>query len=280
MNIFASMAILDSVIAAIIPTTILPQFGIFSEFKPLGYGDTLKFTVKPNTMYTISVGANGERKALRQRKFAKDIYATPVTHIVTVYENWLNVLADKTQFGDFAQWVIVSMEQKMFADAVLALNTGLNAIVDPELKVTGAFDMKTLVKMCEKVKALNGGAQPVIAGSATALLNVLPDSTSGYRMNIDGQRPGIELVRSIIGYNVMVMDNAVNADGELVLDDKRVYVVSPAQDKLLKGGITTALSNTSDYFDNADITKDFTYRRGWVFEFAGSAKAGIYDIQG
>lgn len=276
---WASMAILDSVIAAIIPTTILPQFSLFADFKAINYGDTIKFVVKPNTMYTVTEGSNGERKVLRQRKFAKEIFVAPITHMITVYENWLNVLADKTMFGEFAQWVIVSMEQKMFSDAILALNAGLAEISDPDLYVNGAYDIKTLVKMCEKVQALNGGAKPVIAGCATALLNVVPDSVSGYRMNIDAKNAGIELVKSVLGFDVMVLDNAMGMDGDLALAPDMIYVVSPAQDKLLKGGITTTLQNTSDYFDNADITKDFTYRRAWAFEFAGSAKAGVYVVQ-
>ncbi len=42
--------------------------------------------------------------------------------------------------------------------------------------------------------------------------------------------------------------------------------------------MTTAMSNTNQHFDNADITSNFTYRKDWDFVFASAAKAGYYKI--
>ena len=52
--------------------------------------------------------------------------------------------------------------------------------------------------------------------------------------------------------------------------------MSPAQDKLLKGVMTTSMTNSNDYFDNADLTQNFTYRKDWGFEYASAATAGYY----
>ena len=111
-------------------------------------------------------------------------------------------------------------------------------------------------------------------------MNVVPDSTSGYRLNVDGEGDGkVELMRSIMGFDVLKLDNAVGADGQLVLPDNKIYVVSPSQDKLLKGVLSTKLTNSNDFYMNADITSNFTQRISYAFAYASSAYAGVYTIQ-
>lgn len=276
---WASLAVVDAIINAIIPVTILPQFGMFCDFRTAGYGDIVKFRVQPRGFYTVSRGAHGMRTVNRQKKYASDIIVSPVEHIVTIYVDWYRVMAGKESLPDFLNRVIISVEQEMYADALNALTTGLAGITDSTgiLTTSGAFDMTKLLKMCEKVQALNGGVKPVITGSASALTNVIPSASAGYRLNTDAANGSIEILRSAYGYDIVKLDNAVNqATGQLLLPDDAIMVVSPAQDKLLKGVMTTALSNSNDYFDNSDLTQNFTYRKDWGFEYASGAYAGYY----
>lgn len=53
---WASMSIVDAVIRAIIPVTILPQFNLFADFRTQGFGDITKFTVQPRSFYVVSKG--------------------------------------------------------------------------------------------------------------------------------------------------------------------------------------------------------------------------------
>lgn len=276
---WASMAVITSTIRAIVPTTILPQFEAFADFRTAEVGDITKFTIMPRSFYTISKGGRSERTSFRQRKFTSDVTLVPEEHIITVYRRLYNVLAENDNVVDFMTWVIASLRTNMYTEALDALITGLSSIPAGALNVTGAFDMKTLVKMCETVQYRNGGVRPVIAGSATALMNVLPDSTSGYRMNVPGDGDGrIELLRSILGYDVLKLDNAVNMAGNLVLPDNKIYVISPSQDKLIKGVMTTTLSNSNEFYDNADITQNFSLRACYSFLYASAAYAGIYTV--
>lgn len=275
---WASFAIVDATINAIIPVTILPQFGLFADFRPVGYGDVMKVKIQPKQFYTVSLGGRGERTSFRQKHFARDVIVAPVEHIVTVYVDMYRVLAGKEAVADAIRLVLMSVEQAMYADALATLIAGLNTIVDPDRQVSGAFDMKALVKMGEKVQVLNGGIRPVFVGSATALMNVLPDSTLGYRMNINSERPVIDIVKNVLGFDVVRLDPALGSDGSLILPDDKIYVISPAQDKLIKGVMSTALSNSNQFYDNADLTENFTYRKEWNFIFATAASAGVYTI--
>lgn len=56
MNIFASFAIVDATINAILPSVLTPAFGVFMDMKYVGVGDIAKFKVMPNSLYTVSKG--------------------------------------------------------------------------------------------------------------------------------------------------------------------------------------------------------------------------------
>lgn len=276
---WASLAIVGAVIRAIVPVTILPQFNLFADFRTQRQGDITQFTVQPRSYYVVSRSGRAERTSWRQRKFATDVTLTPEEHIITIFEKMYNVLAGRVNIADFMTWVLASWQTDMYSEALVALNTGLATIPNGALNVNGAFDMRTLVKMCETVQYRNGGVKPIIAGSATALMNVLPDSTSGYRMNVDGEGSGsIELLRNIMGYTVMKLDNAVTKAGELILPDNKIYVISPSQDKLVKGVMTSTISNSNQFMDNADLTSNFTMRGEYSFMYISSAYAGVYTI--
>ena len=278
MNIIASFAVVDATVNAILPQVLTPAFGLFTDFRFVSLGDVVKFKIMPNQFFTVSKGGTGERTIHRQKDFAQDIIVAPVEHIVTVYTDMYRVLAGKEDIADFVARVVLAIEQAMYSDALNALMTGLNNLPTGTYKISGAFDMKTLVKMAETVQVYNAGVRPVIAGSATALMHVLPDSTLGYRGNYDANGGSIELIKNVYGYDVIKMNNAAAQGGGLVLPDNKIFVVSPAQDKLVKGVVSNALTNSNQFYDNADLTSDYTTRKMWEFVYASAAKAGVYTV--
>ena len=275
---WAAFAVVDATVNAILPQVLTPAFGLFTDFRFVSLGDVVKFKIKPNQFFTVSKGGTGERTIHRQKDFAQDIIVAPVEHIVTVYTDMYRVLAGKEDIADFVARVVLAIEQAMYGDALNALMTGLNNLPTGTYNISGAFDMKTLVKMAETVQVYNAGVRPVIAGSATALMHVLPDSTLGYRGNYDANGGSIELIKNVYGYDVIKMDNAAAQGGGLVLPDNKIFVVSPAQDKLVKGVVSNALTNSNQFYDNADLTSDYTTRKMWEFVYASAAKAGVYTV--
>ena len=49
-------------------------------------------------------------------------------------------------------------------------------------------------------------------------------------------------------------------------------------DKLVKVAVSNTLTNSNQFYDNADITQNYTMRKSWDAVFATSAKAGVYKI--
>lgn len=204
---------------------------------------------------------------------------SPVEHYVTIYVNLLSVLAGKESIGEFMYNLVLAIEQDMYSEAVDAMVTGIDAATSgTDLNESGAFDMKTLLKICEKVQVKNNGIRPIIAGTATALLNVIPNSADGYRLNVDGNGGSIALIRNVLDYDIVRMTQALAKNGQLTLPDNKLFIISPAQDKLIKGAVTSVLSNGNQAFNNADLTEDFTYRKDYDFVYATAATAAVYEI--
>lgn len=241
MNTFATCAVIDATVSAILPSVLTPAFGVFMDLRFVGVGDIYKVRVMPNTLYTVSKGGKGERTTYRQKKYAADVIIAPEEHLVTIYVDMYRVLGGKESISDFISLVVLSVEQDMYAEALGVLTTGLtNATNGTQYSFSGAFDMATLVNMAETVQVYNAGVRPVIAGSAVALMNVLPDSAYGYRMNVDGNGGSIDLVKNVLGFDVLRLNQAAAKNGGLVLPNDTLYVVSPAQDKLIKGNYRPA----------------------------------------
>lgn len=277
--IWASFAIIDATINAILPQVVTRAFDMVADVRPVGLGDIIKFKVKPNTLYTVTKGSTGNRTTFRQRKHSSDIIISPIEHYITIYSNFLSVMAGKESIGEFMYNLVLAIEQDMYTEAIDTMITGITAATSgTDLTENGAFDMKTLLSLCEKVQVRNNGVPPIIAGSAVALMNVIPDAASGYRGNYDANGGAINLFRNIFDYDVVRLNQALAKNGKLMLPDNQLFIISPAQDKLIKGAVSTTLSNGNQPFNNADLTEDFTYRKDYDFVYATAATAALYTV--
>ena len=241
---WAAMSIIDAVVNSVLPLTINPSVGIFTDMRFVSYGDIMHFTVKPRSLYVVSDGAHGERTSYRQMKFSGDAMLAPKEHIVTVYVDMFSVLAGKQDIADFVRLVVNSIETRMTADAIGALNTGMAVGTYPAaLSVQGAFSTQTLINLAETVQAYNYGARPIILGTASALAKVVPDSTLGYRMNLVGVDGSVGILKDFYGYTLMQLPQVASGNYQtydLVMPSDTIYVISPAMDKLVKGNLRPA----------------------------------------
>ena len=215
-------------------------------------------------------------------KFSGDAMLAPKEHIVTVYVDMFSVLAGKQDIADFVRLVVNSIETRMTADAIGALNTGMAVGTYPAaLSVQGAFSTQTLINLAETVQAYNYGARPIILGTASALAKVVPDSTLGYRMNLVGVDGSVGILKDFYGYTLMQLPQVASGNYQtydLVMPSDTIYVISPAMDKLVKLVVSNALTNSNQFYDNADITQNFTYRKDWDTAFLSAAVGGMYKI--
>ena len=277
---YANFALINATINVVLPGYVTSTFAPFVDFRMVGYADTVNLTIPPKTLYTVSRGARGERTSFRQKKYSGNIEISPIEHIITTYVDMARVYAGKDDLAEAVRAIIVSIEIDMNNEIVAALNAGLtNGTYPQEFKESGAFDGKKLVQLAQRVQAYNQMAKPVILGTAAALMNVLPDSALGYRMTVDGKEGVVSFVQNFYGFDVYELPQMpTGANFGMALNDNVLYIISPSVNKVIEGALSTALTNSNQFYDNADISQNMTLRKAYDFQFVASAYAGIYTI--
>lgn len=278
---WAAMAIVSETINSLIPQYMTNSLAPFVDFKTVGYGDVVKFDIKPRGLYICSRGGMGERTSFRQKSYKGTVVVAPVEHIVTVFADMYAVLAGKEDIADFVRLAVVSIEREMTIDAINALTAGLDTANNypSQFIENGAFNAQTAVQLAQKIQAYNYGAKPVIMGTAAALMKVLPDYSAGFRMEVAGADGAVRIMKDFYGYELVELTQIPSGNNfGTLLDDNTLYFVSPAVDKVVKGVMSNTLTNSNQFYENADITQNFTMRRMWEFVFASAGYAGKYVI--
>lgn len=277
---WATFAIVNATVNVVLPAYVTATFAPFVDFRTIGYADVLDLKIPPKTLYTVSRGSKGERTSFRQRKFAGNVAIAPIEHIVTTYVDMARVLAGKDDLAEAVRAIVISIELDMNAEIVSALTAGLGAATYPSQFIeSGAFDATKLVQLAQRVQAYNGMAKPIIMGTAAALMNVLPDSTQGYRMVVDGKEGAVSFIKNFYGFDLFELPQApTGVNYGLAINDSVLYIVSPAVAKAVVGVMSTTLTNSNQFYDNADLSQNFTMRKGYNFQFVGAAYAGQYTI--
>ena len=279
---WATFSVVEAMIDAILPLTLINSIGTYTELRNIGFGDSASFEIAPRSLMTVSQGANAQRTSFIQKQFKTTKTLTAVNHAITTQVSMYKVLCGLESLAEFVRKAVISIETEMTKDAYGAMRAGLTALTMPaNLKVTG-YTQADLLKICERVSAYNGGAKAVIIGTASAIANILPNGSDGWRIVTDGDNMGIKLIRNFFDYDIMVLPQVATGDYstfDMALKDDEIYVVSPSSDKLVKGVIEGAdLTNSNDFYDNANLTSNATINKRWAFEFLSNAVAGCVQF--
>lgn len=279
---WATFALIDATVNTLLPITTFPQMASFVDFRPTQYGDAVHFKVAPRDLFVVSLGSHGERTSMRQKQFKQDVIVSPVEHIVTVYVDMYSVLAGREDLGEFIRKVVLAIETQMSTDALAALTAGLaDGVYPTQLAYTGAFDPTRLITLAETVEAANYGARPIIMGTATALSKILPDSTAGFHGIFSAEGGSVDILKDFYGFDLVRMRQFLTPGTlNLALDPNTLYIVSPGADKLIKGVMSNSLTNSNQFYENADLTQNYTQRKDWNFAFVSAARGGKYKITG
>lgn len=280
---WAMFSIVEAMIDAVLPLTLIDSIGMYTEIRNVGFGDSASFDIEPRSLMTVSEGANAQRTSFVQKQFKTTKTMTAQNHVITTQVSMYRVLCGMESLAEFVRKAIVSIETEMTKDAYGALRAGLTAVTMPaNLKVTG-YTQSDLLKICERVTAYNGGAKAVIVGTASAIANILPNGADGWRILTNGDNMGIHLIKNFFDYDILVLPQVATGDYsqfDMALNDDEIYIISPTSDKLVRGVLEGSdLSNSNDYYDNANLTSNATINKRWAFEFFSNAVAGCVQFQ-
>lgn len=268
----------DVMIDMILPETLLTgSLRYFADMKNADLGDTIKFDIKSNALFTVSKAGNRQRTTNQQKTFRTTVTMTGVNHEITIGTTLFEMLTGQSYLAEEVMKVARSIETTMLFEAYDAFTTEMNGLTG-NLAV-GNYAEEDLITLCETITAYNQGRKAVIIGTPLALKAVLP-TDQNYRYLLDDAYVKLGHLAQFNGYDVLPMEQVANPYSAtpyaLKLDDTKLYVVSPASDKIVKiglfGGTFTHQDNS---YDNANKTIENTTEKSWEVAIATNSVAGV-----
>ena len=268
----------DVMIDMILPETLMTgSVRLFADMKFADLGDTIKFDIKSNSLFTVSKAGNRQRTTNLQKTFRTTVTMTGDNHEITVGANLFEILTNQAFIAEEVMKVARSIETTMLFEAYDAFTAEANALTG-NLAVTN-YSEKSLINMCEKVTAYNQGRKAVIIGTPVALKHVLP-TNGNYRYLLDDEYVRLGHLNTFNGYDVIPMEQVANPYSstayDLKLDDTKIYVVSPASDKIVKIGVFGGtFTHQDNNYDNANKQIENTTEKAWGVAVAANSVAGV-----
>jgi hypothetical protein len=282
---WAAFAVVGAMVDLIIPQTIVDTFGLYTDVKTGGFGDSFSFEIKPRDLFVVSKAGRGNRRSEIHKQFDGQVTVVPVEHDITVQASLYKVLAGKESLAEFALKAARSIETQMTVDCYNAFNDLVtNLPTTPtggELNISG-YSQDSLVKLCQRVTAYNQGAKAVIVATQVAASKILPtDTNNNYRIQIDSEYVKVGYVQTAFGYDVMILPQVADWQNpfKTLLADDRLYIMSPSTNKLVKLCIEgSTISITDDAYANANLTQNTTMKKMWAASVSSNAVVGVVRL--
>lgn len=275
---FFANQIQDVMIDMILPETLMTgSLKYFADMKFADLGDTIKFDIKSNSLFTVSKAGNRQRTTNQQKTFRTTVTMAGVNHEVTVGTTLFEILTGQAYLAEEVMKVARSIETAMLFDAYDAFTTEMNALTG-NLAVAN-YSEESLITLLETVTAYNQGRKAVVIGTPLALKAVLPTNTN-YRYLLDDEYVKLGHLQTFNGYDVLPMEQVANPYNStpysLKLDDTKLYVVSPASDKIVKIGVFGGtFSHQDNSYDNANKTIENTTEKSWETAVVTNSVGGV-----
>lgn len=279
---WATFAVVNMLVDVVLPDTLINSIGAYTDIRTIDWGDSASFEIKPRDLFVVSKAGRGMRQGEIHKQFDGQVTILPVLRELSTGVSLYKVLAGKESLAWFVSKVVRSLESEMTRDAYVTFNTAMGNLSnsgDTQLRYSG-YSQTDLITLAQKVTAWNGGNKAVVIGTPVALLSVLPQDAN-YRYTLESDYVRIGYINTMAGYDVMAIPQVADwaSPFKLLLDDTRLYVLSPSAGKLVKLVIEgSMMSQTDTPFQNANLTQNATMYKSFGSGIATSAIAGVITL--
>lgn len=277
---WASMAVINALVDFVLPDVLIKDTGLYADVVTGDFGSSWSFDIKPNDIFTVSKAGRNQRITEVQRAFDSTVTIVPDNHQITIGCNLYRILCGYDSMADLAMRAIIAIDASMRVEAYNLLNTTLTALdatdTNGSLKVAG-FTKNSAIALAQRVGAWNGGKAPMFAGTKAALSQITAD-TATFRYDENSDLFKLGYFRNYAGYDVFEMEQVAKweAKYKLMLDDKKIFLISPAAQKLMKICYEgTQITNASDAFAYANNTQTMSFGKSWGMGMATNSVAGV-----
>ena len=280
--IHETFAVINSLVDMILPDSIIDTIGLYAETRVGPWGDNFSFDIEPRDLFTVSKSGKAQKTTEVHKQYRGQVTITPEMHELTVGVSMYSVLSGKESLANLVSKAIRSIETQLTLDAYDAFATAMSALSDTAmtgLRIAG-YTQANLIRLCEQIGAWSLGAKPVVVGTSTALLNVLPDDAN-YRYTLSDPYVTLGYIPTINGYDVMRLPQVADLStfAALKIANDRLWILAPSSQKIVKVCLEgNTLSNTTGVFENSDLTQTTTLMKSWGLGIATNAMAAVITL--
>lgn len=274
----------DFLVDMLLPETLLTgSLRYFADFRFADLGDSMTFNIENNALYNVSKAGYRKRSTNLQKLFDTTVTLVPINHDVTVGTDLFEILSGRVSIAKEVMKAVRSIETAMMFDAYDAFATATGSL-SGNLAVAN-YSEASLISLCETITAYNQGRKAVIIGTPVALKKVLP-TNANYRYLLDDEYVRLGHLQTFNGYDVLPLEQIANPYNtttpySMKLDDTKIWVVSPAADKIVKIGVGgEMMSHTDAIYDNANLLQLSTMQKAWDTQVITNSVCGIVKSLG
>lgn len=274
----------DYMIDMILPITL--DNGVlryFADFRYADLGDSMSFNLENNALYTVSRAGYRLRNTNMQKLYGTTVTLVPENRMITVGTDLFEIRANRVSIAKEVMKAARSIETALYYDAVSAFTTSMDAIPTTTPLMISNYTERGAIHAAEIVTAYNQGRKAIFLGTPVALKSMLPSNTN-YRYLLEDDYVRIGHIQTFNGYDVMPLVQVANPYDatqpyQLSLPDDRIWIVSPASDKIIKIGVGgETLSHTDAIYDNANLIQMSTISKAWDTIVATNSVAGVIKL--
>jgi len=279
---WATFAVVSALIDMVIPDALIRSTSLYADVRAIGWGDSADFQLKPRDLFMVSKHGRAQRYAQQQKQFNGQVTLIPELREMSVEVSLYKVLSGKESLADFTAKAVHSIEVDMARDVYSTFNTAMAALDnagDDLLRIAG-YSQTNLISLGQKVTAWNGGQKAMIVGTQLALQNILP-ADANYRYTLESDFMKLGYVQNAFGFDVMVLPQVADYRTPFLtlLDDTKLYLVSPSANKLVKVVIEgSTMANVDGVYQNANLTQSATLWKSWGSAIATNSVAGVITL--
>ena len=275
-------AIMDKMIDMILPEMLNTSVGLIAEIDYVDWGDTAKFDLENNGLFNVSKAGYRQKNTTFQQLENQTVTLAPEAHEVSVIATLFEILTGRKSIAKYVVKAVKSIEAEMATEAWDAFTTACsNSSTPSALKVTN-YTVDSAITLAEVVTAYNAGKKAVFAGTPLALKAIQPHNASAnFRYTLDDAMVKLGYIPQFMNYDVIPTPNFADytsANYGLKLPNNKIYVVSPASDKIIKVAVGGTMTIPSGTYENANLAQTTTIMKGWAVGACTNSIAGVISL--
>lgn len=270
----------DHMIDMILPDALNSSVGLIAEIDYVDWGDVAEFELENNALFNVSKAGHRQKNATFQQLENQTVTVPTEPRQVSVMCTLFDILTNRKSIARYVMKAVKSIEIDMANEAWDAFATAVGGATVPNKLKVGNYTQESAVTLADTVTAYNGGAKAVFAGTPLALSNILP-TDANYRYTLDDAMVRLGYVPQFMTYDVMPTPNFADykkGDYSLKLPNDKIYVVSPASDKVIKIAVGKALTTQSGRDENANRAETITIGKDYGIMAVTNSIAGVITV--